>query len=170
MLDLHSARWTELQHAYGSAADTPALLAALRDLPESAGDSEPWFTLWSSLAHQGDVYPASFAAVPHVVAALASNPAGAGADFFHFPAWIEICRVRQGAEIPEDLTPAYMAAMARLPVLVGIAAQRDWDAGFTACALAAIAAAKGQHDIAEAALEMESSEQAADVLDWLANR
>ena len=170
MLDLQSERWAELQHAYGDASNIPALLAALREWPASDCNSETWFALWSSLAHQGDVYDASIAAVPHVVAALEANPAKAGADFFHFPAWVEICRFRQDAKVPEDLEAAYRAALVRLPVLVGIVSQREWDPAFTACVLAAVAAAKSQHNLAEATLEMESAALAADVLDWLANR
>jgi hypothetical protein len=94
VLSLQSARWSELQHAYGRAADIPSLLEHLRELPKSEGEAEPWFTLWSALAHQGDVYSASFAAVPHVVAALATDPARADASFFQFPAWVEICRAK----------------------------------------------------------------------------
>ena len=88
-LALDSPRWAELQHAYGGAEDIPALL---RQLGSAANDTddEPWFTLWSSLAHQGDVYSASFATVPHVIDAIARNPTGVAFDFFQFPAWIEI--------------------------------------------------------------------------------
>ncbi len=170
MLDLQSERWAELQHAYGNASDVPGLLLALRDVRISGGNEGPWFKLWSALAHQGDVYPASFAAVPHVIAALASNPAEAVADFFQFPAWVEICRARQNLAVPEDLNAAYLAALARLPALVVLAEERRWDAEFTACALAAVAASKGQHDIAEVALELAIPEQAAEVLDWLTHR
>jgi len=45
----------------GSAADVPALLVALLAFPKSEGQREPWFSIWSALAHQGDVYSASFA-------------------------------------------------------------------------------------------------------------
>jgi hypothetical protein len=55
MLSLDSPRWNELQHAYGIASDTPSLLRQLLSLPDSVGEREPWYTLWSSLAHQGDV-------------------------------------------------------------------------------------------------------------------
>src|SRR5262245_50914440 len=107
MLDLDSDRWAELSHAYGDAADIPELLAQLKSLPKSDGESEPWFSLWSALAHQGDVYPASFAAVPHVIAALSTSPATAPPDFFHFPAWVEISRCQQDTKIPDDLSAAY---------------------------------------------------------------
>jgi hypothetical protein len=57
MIDLDDPCWQKLSHAYGSAADIPELL---RQLARETGrkpayDSEPWFTLWSSLCHQGDV-------------------------------------------------------------------------------------------------------------------
>ncbi len=88
MLSLESPRWSELQHAYGPASDIPALLAQLGMVPSSTDGSEPWFTLWSALAHEGDVYSASFAAVPHVVHALACAPDKADHGHFQFPAWV----------------------------------------------------------------------------------
>ena len=57
-LPLDSPRWPELNHAYGKASDIPALLRQLDSFPPSGPDDEPWFSLWSALAHQGDVYPA----------------------------------------------------------------------------------------------------------------
>ena len=169
MLSLDSPRWTELQHAYGIASDTPTQLRQLDTLPESSEESEPWFSLWSSLAHQGDVYPASFAAVPHVVQALSAAPAKASATYFQFPAWVEICRQKHGTPIPQDLEAAYFAALASLPALVAAASVRPWDAGFLACALAAIAAAKGDGKVAEAALEL-SPEGADGFLQWLSEQ
>ncbi len=166
MLSLQSKRWSELQHAYGSAANVPALLGRLGELPKSEGEAEPWFTLWSALAHQGDVYSASFAAVPHVVAALSTAPSEADESFFQFPAWVEICRAKNQAEIPTDLQAQYFEALARLPSLVAQASTRQWEAGFLACALSAIAAAKGQHEIAEAVLEMSSPKIAEEFLEW----
>jgi hypothetical protein len=94
MLELDDPRWGELRHAYGFASDTPGLLRRLESGSTSAGRDEPWFTLWSSLAHQVDVYPASFAAVPHVIRVLASAPTTSDVSFLHFPSWVEICRQR----------------------------------------------------------------------------
>ncbi|OGB15808.1 MAG: hypothetical protein A2W72_04505 [Burkholderiales bacterium RIFCSPLOWO2_12_67_14] len=170
MLNLESSRWSELEHAYGQASDIPPLLRQLHGLPPSAGESEPWFTLWSALAHQGDVYPASFAAVPHVIAALATAPSKADASFFHFPAWVEICRAKHGTVIPVDLAGDYFASLKRLPALVAEAASERNDPGFAACALAAVAAALGQHAMAEVILEMASPGLALDVLGWLDGR
>lgn len=169
MLSLDSPHWEELQHAYGSASDTPSLLRQLQSLPEAAGESEPWFTLWSSLAHQGDVYPATFAAVPHVVSAIASQPGKASSTYFQFPAWVEICRQHQGMSVPADLEPAYFAALSQLPALAAAAASRPWDGDMVACVLAAIAVVKGNATVAEAALEL-SPDGAASYLQWLADR
>jgi hypothetical protein len=168
-LPLDSPRWHELEHAYGKATDIPALLRQLASLPPTGPDDEPWFSLWSALAHQGDVYPASFAAVPHVVRALSLAPDRAGAGYLQFPAWIEICRKRQGVAVPADLHDAYFAALAALPRLIAAAAVRQWDDEFLACALAALAAVKGSGDVAEAALEL-TPEVAGDVLAWLDDR
>lgn len=166
MLSLDSRRWTELQHAYGSAADIPALLSELRRLPRSEGNAEPWFTIWSALAHQGDVYLASFAAVPHVVEALAMDPPTADSAYFQFPAWVEICRVRHATTVPDDLRDAYFGSLSRLPKLAAEAAVVPWDDSRLACVLSAIAVARGHPAIAEAVLEI-SSENAQSLLEWL---
>jgi len=160
VLSLKSSRWSELEHAYGSAADVPRLLAQLAALPPSGGDSEPWYPLWSALAHQGSVFSASFAAAPHVVAALASAPDRATFDYLQFPAWVEVCRLRTGVPVPEDLAASYFESLARLPSLVAAASQQLRDPGFLACALSAVAASAGQASIAEAALELTSEAEA----------
>ena len=61
MLPLDSPRWSRLTHAYGSASDVPHWLTQLSSLPTSEGQNEPWYSIWSALAHQGDVYEASYA-------------------------------------------------------------------------------------------------------------
>src|SRR5690242_9894165 len=91
MLPLDSPRWEKLSHAYGCAAegssaprawsaqggfssyqDMPSTVECLRQLaakpqPREGPNSEPWETLYSSLCHQGTIYSASFAAVPHII-------------------------------------------------------------------------------------------------------
>ena len=168
-LALDNPRWHELDHAYGKATDIPDLLHQLAGLPPSTGEEEPWFPLWSALAHQGDVYSASFAAVPHVVRALAAAPARADAGYFQFPAWIEICRRRHGITVPPDLQADYGAALAALPGLVAAASVRDWDEEFLSCALAALAATKGSADVAEAVLAL-TPKVAAEFLEWRGDR
>jgi len=169
LIPLDSPLWSELKHAYGAAGDTPALLRQLASLPAGVGESEPWFSLWSSLAHQGDVYSASFAAVPHVVSALATAPNKADFSYFHFPAWVEVCRQRKGVRVPQELEQAYASALERLPRLVAEAAVETWSPEFLSCALAAIAAAKGYPAVAEAALELDT-DVANEFMEWFRDR
>ena len=111
------------------------------------------------------MYSASFAAVPHVVSYLATAPTKADFSFFQFPAWVEICRSKQGIQVPPDLAPAYREAIAKLPRLVTAAAERDWDENILSCGLAAIAASKGFCVVAEAVLEL-NSDTAREFLKW----
>jgi len=169
VLSLDSQRWFDLRHAYGAAGDIPALLRQLKYVPSSENNSEPWFALWSALAHQGDVYSASFAAVPYVVQALASAPSKADRSYFQFPAWVEICRSKNQVEIPEDLQQPYFEALSQLPALVAAASTQPWEPDFLASALAAIAVAKEQPAMAEAILEL-TSEVAGEFLEWISER
>ena len=169
MLSLDSPHWNELKHAYGVASDTPDLLRQLGSFPTSEGESDPWFTIWSSLAHQGDVYSASFAAVPHVINALSKGPEKACFDYFQFPAWVEICRHNNNTKVSDELLPAYQEALRKLPALIAAASVNEWDEGFTRCALAALAAAKGTHSLAEAVLEL-STDVLSDFTEWLDER
>lgn len=69
MISLDSPKWHDLKHAYGSAADVPDLL---RRLYADATDKDALDEAWSSLCHQGTIYSASIAAVPHLVS-LSTN-------------------------------------------------------------------------------------------------
>jgi hypothetical protein len=168
MLALDSPRWAELRTAYGAADGVPEMLRDLESVPKSEDwRGEPWLSIWSALAHQGDVYSASFAAVPHVVRVLASAPDRAGPDYFHFPAWVELCRQRTEQPIPEDLRDAYTDALAELPNLAAAAAHRPWDDAMLQSVLGALAVTKGPVDVAEAVLEL-TQEVAREFLDWFA--
>jgi hypothetical protein len=146
------------------------MLRDLDSLPECESyEDEPWFSIWSALAHQGDVYSASFAAVPHVVGVLATAPERAGFQYFGFPAWVEICRQRSDEPIPDDLRESYFDDLARLPGLAAAAASRPWDDAMLQSVLGAIAVVKGPVDVAEAALEL-TGEVAREFLDWFAER
>jgi hypothetical protein len=155
MISLDSPEWANLRHAYGSASDIPALLRELETLPRSEGNAEPWFSIWSALAHQGDVYSASFAAVPHVVRVLATAPAAASSAYFQFPTRIEICRQRHKLAVPDDLSHDYFEALEMLAGLVCAATVRDWDSDFLRCALSAMALSKGFALMAEAVQELD---------------
>ena len=169
MLSLDSPKWSQLNHAYGNASDIPNLLRQLETLPSSEGNKEPWFSIWSSLAHQGDVYSASFAAVPHVIRALKQAPTKADFTYFQFPAWVEVSRQKSSVEIPKELEEPYFLALSELPSLVAAAADREWDSNFLCCVLSAIAAAKGFGSVAEAVQEI-NPEVAEEFMEWFFNR
>jgi hypothetical protein len=169
MLSLDSPRWRELQHAYGSASDIPDLLRQLDSFPSSSSSKEPWFSIWSALAHQGDVYSASFAAVPHVIRFLSIAPAKAPEDYFHFPTWVEICRHRKNISVPSDLLHEYTEALARMPKLVCTANGGHWSDSFSLCALSAIAVGKNSPEVAAAILEL-TPDVLGEFQNWLASR
>lgn len=170
MLSLENPKWNELSHAYGNASDIPALLRQLASFPaETSSNDEPWFTLWSSLCHQGDVYSASFAAIPHVIAALASNPQAASFNYFMLPASVEVARVQTGFTVPPDLELAYFESLKQLPTLVAAVARPGWEEPLSTSALAAIAAATGKHKIAELLLFLEP-DLIPEVIEWVQSR
>ncbi len=170
MLALDSPFWSELRHAYGVASDIPALLSQLTSYPNEASyQDEPWFTLWSSLCHQGDIYSASFAAVPHIVETLTADPSRASMSFFLLPASIEVARASSKIVVPTSLANSYFAALAKLPMLAGAAAQPGWSESLCTSALAATAAATGNHQTAQLLLETEQSD-IPEVINWLQSR
>lgn len=160
MLSLNDPRWSSLSHAYGSASDIPGLILALAKStrPQSSGESEPWFSIWSSLCHQDDVYDASYAAVPHIVeiGARASDPIDF--SFFQFPAAVEVARKNgRGPNVPNDLAEAYHEAIARLADCIVRHSREDWDEPTLLSVLAAQAVAKGNHRIANALMNLDDS-------------
>jgi hypothetical protein len=152
MLLLDDPRWRELTHAYGSAADVPALLRQLAESPDQRGpNEEPWFNLWSSLCHQGDVYGASYAAIPHVVRIALSTPRPIDFSFFLLPASVDVARITgRGPEIPAFLVPSYLEAIKLLPECVSVHRAYAWSKDMTISTAAALAVAKGHHLLAEA--------------------
>ena len=153
MLPLDAPHWSSLSDAYGPATDIPDLLRALAadPRPKPEYEAEPWFSLWSGLCHQEDVYTASYAAVPHIVAIASSAPGPIDFSFLQLPAAIEIARHRgRGPTVPAELATAYHAAIASLIDCVALHRHDAWDEPMLLSALTAQAVAKGNHDVAEA--------------------
>jgi hypothetical protein len=152
MLPLDDPRWSQLDHAYGRAGDIPALLRALAASPQPAADAndDPWFTLWSSLCHQEDVYAASYAALPHLVEMAMQAQGPIDFSFFLLPAAIEVSRMEgRGPAMPADLDEAYRIALMRLMDCVARHRHEAWDEATLLSALAAQAAAKGNYRVAK---------------------
>lgn len=158
MIGLDACRWDELSHAYGRAADIPDLLRQLAGTtgPKDRADSEPWFTLWSSLCHQGDVYDASYASLPHIVEIACNARGPIDFSFFQLPAAIEIARHSgKGPSVPADLANAYRDGVSRLTECVALHRHENWDEATMLSAASALAAAKGHHRVAEAIINLD---------------
>lgn len=156
---MRTIAWNDLNHAYGTAGDIPALLEALRVFPvEGSPEDEPWHSLWSSLCHQGDVYPASFAAVVEIDRILAHDPSRATPGFFALPAHIEVARVARGVVVPSEMSTAYGTALEGLQRSASEQLLRRPDAEIGAAALALIAAVSGQIRYAELLLTLSEPE------------
>jgi hypothetical protein len=170
VISLHASGWGALGHAYGEATDIPSLLQAIEQDPSSSDPSEgPWYKLWSALYHQGDIYSASFAAVPHVVRILGLSPHNACFDFFLFPASVEVARNRSRIEVPASLAVPYRESLGQLPAIAAAASRRDWAGPLGRSIVAAVAASKGQFSAAELLLEIEETDDS-EVLEWYRSR
>jgi len=159
MVSLDSPAWDQLRHAYGPASDIPDLLRQLAANPHPRGstDDEPWESLWTALCHQGDVYTPSYAAVPHIVDIALKAKGPIDFSFFLLPARVEIARKRKrGPDIPQELEWDYFAALRSLIECAARHAASDWDISMLLSVLAAIAAAKGQPNLADLLTELPS--------------
>jgi hypothetical protein len=159
VISLDSPEWAQFRHAYGAAANIPLLIKQLAGTPRRKGtpQEEPWFSLWSALCHQGDVYDASYAALPHFVR-IANTAAGPiDFDFFLLPACIEVARSKgRGPKIPTALSEAYFGALQNLHECAFRHAADAWDIDMTRSVAAALAAAKGQYRLAEALIDLDA--------------
>lgn len=167
MIALTSPKWSKLSHAYGSAGDLPALLIQLKALPESKGwKTEPYYSLWSSLCHQGDAYEASFAAVPHIVTLCESAVAKAPWELPQLCVYIEIARLEgRSPPLHADLEKPYMEAIGKLPNLVAQMNTANPSEFLVTVGAAAFAVSNGLYLLAKAYGEM-TPEVAPKFLDW----
>ena len=172
MLSLDDPAWRTLASAYPE-EDIPALLRQLSTFPR--GDdraAEPYFTLWGALCHQGSTYPASYAAVPHIVDAIRAAPERAHWSALALVVAIELSRLGfnggSGA-VPENLAAPYRDAIAKLPEVVGLIA-RLWETDpQVRAAAAALALGHGHAALASAILSL-GPEELAEFPAWLENR
>jgi hypothetical protein len=75
--------WELLQHAYGSAQDTPFHLLGLLSTDEEERQ-RAWYHLYASICHQGSVYEASCAAIPFFIHLLEQVPEDQKLDILSF--------------------------------------------------------------------------------------
>lgn len=93
--------------------------------------------------------------MPHIVRIMATAPERVPTTLFLMVACIEIARARgHGPAMPPELQADYSAALSHVPEVAGRAARANWDHWYCGAALAAVAAAKGFAEFAEAVLEI----------------
>ncbi len=129
MLALNDDRWPQLHHAYGEASAIPQLLAVARtDEQSGAREGSPWFDLWSALCHQGDVYSASYAAVPHLISIASEREAPGQFEPLLLAGSIEQARLEgHGPPVPQDLLDDYTAAVHKGADLAKAALAQAWN-------------------------------------------
>ena len=151
--------WASLRHAYGPAGDIPALLArALVSAAPATFRDEPWFSLWSALYHQDDIYPASYAAVPELVDIATARGGAVAAESLFLAASIELRRHAPGAPaIPPMVAAAYDGAVAAARRLSAELTQSTPDPDGKLDAAAALIA--GDHAPAPAQLDYDHDEE-----------
>jgi len=158
MLELNSPKWNKLTHAYGKASDIPALLEQLKTAPPPSDyQSEPWFSLWSALCHQYDVYTASYAAIPHIVSIAAARPITERLEYLNFVGSVESFRHRENAPtIPANLKKDYLASLNQAASLILECLGADsWGEAELKVLVGALAAVRGQYKLGTAIFELE---------------
>jgi hypothetical protein len=112
-------------------------------------DDEPFFSLWSGLCHQGNIYTASYAAVPVLVSLIENAPKIIDYHYFLLLILIHIVQLKGSAPaITDDLKLNYDDAIARLPVLA--AGFDSWDELIVRVLSSALAVKSGNEALAEA--------------------
>jgi hypothetical protein len=160
MLDLSSKSWNELRTAYGDASAVPGLLRQLQTAPaQEHHQSEPWFSLWSALCHQGDVYTATYAAVPHIVD-IAKTRRKLQLDCLNFVGYAEACRYHKPASVlPLELKADYEVALRdSIELFIG-ALQQEWREEETKALLGGLASVRGYPRLGEAIIDLDSTLQ-----------
>lgn len=152
MLPLDDPRWSTIDDAYGPASKIPGLLRDLEKLPpKTEMYAEPYHSLWSALCHQGDVYPASYAAVPHLVRVVEQTGTRFEPSILRLVHAIIVARAEgRSGPIPSDLEGPYDAALAYIPVVASKLLLGELNIGQLGALYGACASAKGYPIVAEA--------------------
>jgi hypothetical protein len=155
------ADWRALEHAFGTAEDVPALLAAAaRDRRQGHDEGSAWFVLWSALWHEGDAYSASLAAVPHLIRMAPEQLALQHYDALLLAASIELARLEGRAPgMPDGLQADYAAALEAGLALAEHMLPNAWDEGADAALRGSVAVFRGDVTSARAIFDPEDTRQ-----------
>jgi hypothetical protein len=155
MLSLADPRWQQLEGGYRVRYDPRPALARLE---KGADVSQAWSELWQELHHQGDVGPASYAAVPHL---LRVHRARDVADWNTY-ALVGIIELQRGKgrnpPVPDWLKDGYEQAWRDIPLIALRDLARSQDPNLTHAALAIIALGRGLRRVGQVLLDFTEDE------------
>lgn len=160
MIQLNDPKWKELEGGYRTPYDASIALRKLESAECAEEVDGILAELWDELHHQGDVGLASYFAVQHLIR-IAREKGIVNSSLLGLIAVIEVQRHKENPQIPEAYLEDYLNSLKAIPELVVTGDTNDWDLAFTAAALSAIAASKGQVKVAQAVLNFDDE----DVLD-----
>ncbi len=111
MLALDSTKWTELEHAYRDASDTPDLIRAIAsEQPPNYDKGGAWNDVYSSLFHLRRIYSATYAAFPHIVSVTMNGTLQQQIATLIFAGQIRVFGNSE-SPIPEELVPEFESAI-----------------------------------------------------------
>ena len=160
MIQLNDPKWKELEGGYRAPYDASIALRRLESADSSEEVDDVLAELWDELHHQGDVGLASYFAVPHLVR-IAREKGIVNSSLLGLITVIEVQRHKENPQIPKEHQEDYLNSLKAIPELIENSNNKDWDLAFTAAALSALAASKGQLKVAQAVLNFDDE----DVLD-----
>jgi hypothetical protein len=152
MLSLTDNKWKTFEGGYKKNYDASIPLLKLEKESDLNTQSEILDELFNELHHQGDIGIASYLSLPHLIR-IGIDRRITNYKIIGLIATIEIARHGANPPIPKEHENSYFDMLKKVTNLVLI--NFNWDRTYACCALSAIAASKGQIDIAKVILELE---------------
>jgi len=143
MLSLDDPRWQNFTSGYQIEYDASKPLKQLEAASSPDEVIQILDELWDELHHQGDLGTASYLAVPQLVRiGLAKRLSDW--RLISLIGLIETQRHESPIAVPSQFEAEYFSALQQIEQLVAVNTSLSWDREYASCALAALAASKGQ--------------------------
>jgi hypothetical protein len=153
MLSLDDKHWANFTSGYQLKYDASVPLKRLEAASNTTDRTQVLDELWDELHHQGDVGTASYLAVPHLIR-IGIKDQLTDWRVIGLVALIEIQRHESPVAIPPEFEAEYFSALRQIEKLIALNTSLPWDSEYASCALAALAASKGQIAMAKVIQEL----------------
>lgn len=156
-LPLDDPRWDSLKHRGGTGTDgdAPHPARELAALLADPGNEDRFGDFWPYLCSEGTTWPSAYAATPYLVDMAAALPPEKRANKLSVIGLIVTCG-GAGEDCPAEFRDAYLAAQQRTYPLIGEALPFLEPGPDLRWVLAAIAALRGQWQLAEVLTDLQS--------------